>query len=168
MVQFNHFRKNICFCYFIKKFQRKFYMSVVLLYVNKSVKCLDKMVNKWNFLRMINLTCIIAIQTNNGILQWCRNRGGGGQLTLFQPGRADYPHLLLLTPSKFFTFLHHCLMLTTSFHEKRILNSEFYWFHRFDYFRSEVLFISIWFKRGFCENFLMVKTFVKICGEELN
>ena len=26
------------------------------------------------------------------------------QLTLFKPGRADYPHLLLLAPSKFFTF----------------------------------------------------------------
>ena len=26
------------------------------------------------------------------------------QLTVFQPGRADYPHLLLLAPSKFFTF----------------------------------------------------------------
>ena len=30
------------------------------------------------------------------------------QLTLFQPGRADYPHLLLLAPPKFFTFRHHC------------------------------------------------------------
>ena len=49
--------------------------------------------------------------------QWCRNRGGQGghwppqyladQLTLFQPGRADYPHLLLLAPPMFFTFRHH-------------------------------------------------------------
>jgi hypothetical protein len=30
------------------------------------------------------------------------------QLTLFQPGRADYPHLLLLAPPMFFTFRHHC------------------------------------------------------------
>ena len=40
--------------------------------------------------------------------QWCRNRGGKGdiwpsqyladQLTLFQPGRADDPHLSLLSP----------------------------------------------------------------------
>ena len=29
-----------------------------------------------------------------------------GQLTLFQPGRADYPHLLLLAPPMFFTFQH--------------------------------------------------------------
>ena len=29
------------------------------------------------------------------------------QLTLFQPGRADYPHLLLLAPPMFFTFRHH-------------------------------------------------------------
>ena len=45
-------------------------------------------------------------------------RGAGGplpppqyladQLTLFQPGRADYPHLLLLAPPMFFTFRHHC------------------------------------------------------------
>ena len=31
------------------------------------------------------------------------------QLTLFQPGRADYPHLLLLAPPMFFTFRHHCI-----------------------------------------------------------
>ena len=30
------------------------------------------------------------------------------QWTLLQPGRADYPHLLLLEPPKFFTFRHHC------------------------------------------------------------
>ena len=54
-------------------------------------------------------------------IQWCRNRGGGGQggpwppqyfadqLTLFEPGRADYPHLLLLAPPMFFTFRQHCL-----------------------------------------------------------
>ena len=30
------------------------------------------------------------------------------QFTLFQPGRADHPHLLLLAPPKFFTFWHHC------------------------------------------------------------
>ena len=30
------------------------------------------------------------------------------QLTLFEPGRADYPHLLLLAPPKFFTFRQHC------------------------------------------------------------
>ena len=29
------------------------------------------------------------------------------QLTLFEPGRADYPHLLLLAPQMFFTFRHH-------------------------------------------------------------
>ena len=46
--------------------------------------------------------------------QWCRNRGARGaqyladQLTLFKPGRADYPHLLLLAHSMFFTFRHHC------------------------------------------------------------
>ena len=43
--------------------------------------------------------------------QWCRNRGGQGghwppqyfadQLTLFELGRADYPHLLLLAPQCF-------------------------------------------------------------------
>ena len=44
--------------------------------------------------------------------QWCRNRGSQGghcpppqyfadQLTLFEPGRADYPHLLLLAPQYF-------------------------------------------------------------------
>ena len=31
------------------------------------------------------------------------------QLTLFRPGRADYPHLLLLVPPKFFTFQNHCI-----------------------------------------------------------
>ena len=30
------------------------------------------------------------------------------QLTLFEPGRANYPHLLLLAPPMFFTFRHHC------------------------------------------------------------
>ena len=50
-------------------------------------------------------------------VQWCRNRGGQGghwppqyfsdQLTLFEPGRADYTHLLLLAPPKFFTFRQH-------------------------------------------------------------
>ena len=30
------------------------------------------------------------------------------QLTLFEPGRADYSHLLLLALSMFFTFRHHC------------------------------------------------------------
>ena len=30
------------------------------------------------------------------------------QLTLFEPGRADHPHLLLLAPPMFFTFRHHC------------------------------------------------------------
>ena len=29
------------------------------------------------------------------------------QLTLFQTGRTDYPHLLLLAPPMFFTFRHH-------------------------------------------------------------
>ena len=29
------------------------------------------------------------------------------QLALFQPGRADYPHLSLLAPPMFFTFRHH-------------------------------------------------------------
>ena len=29
--------------------------------------------------------------------------------TLFQLGRADYPHLLLLVPPMFFPFRHHCL-----------------------------------------------------------
>ena len=29
------------------------------------------------------------------------------QLTLFKPGRADYPHPLLLAPPIFFTFRHH-------------------------------------------------------------
>ena len=28
------------------------------------------------------------------------------QLTLIQPGRADYPHVSLLAPQMFFTFLH--------------------------------------------------------------
>ena len=31
------------------------------------------------------------------------------QLTPFQPGRADYPQLLLLAPPMFFTFRHHCV-----------------------------------------------------------
>ena len=55
--------------------------------------------------------------------------GGGGMgatgppyladqlLTLFQPGRADYPYLLLLAPPMFFTFRHHC---TPDQGEKRI------------------------------------------------
>ena len=31
-----------------------------------------------------------------------------GQLTLFELGRAEYPHLLLLALPMFFTFRHHC------------------------------------------------------------
>ena len=31
------------------------------------------------------------------------------KLTLFEPGRADYPHLLLLALPMFFTFRHHCI-----------------------------------------------------------
>ena len=34
------------------------------------------------------------------------------QLTLFKPGRADFPHLLLLAPPMFFTFRHHWLVIT--------------------------------------------------------
>ena len=33
------------------------------------------------------------------------------QLTLLQPGRGDYPHLLLLAPPMFFTFRHPCRVL---------------------------------------------------------
>ena len=29
-------------------------------------------------------------------------------VTLSEPGRANYPHLLLLAPSMFFTFRHDC------------------------------------------------------------
>ena len=56
-------------------------------------------------------------------MQWCRNWGAGGplapqyladQLTQFQPGRADYPHLSLLAPPMFFTFRHHCHMINYS------------------------------------------------------
>ena len=32
------------------------------------------------------------------------------QLALFEPGSADYPHLLLLAPPMFFTFRHHCYL----------------------------------------------------------
>ena len=54
-----------------------------------------------------------------GMYNWVRNHSdagtGGpvapqylsGQLTLFEPGRADYPHLLLMAPPKFFNFRHH-------------------------------------------------------------
>ena len=63
-------------------------------------------------------------------MQWCRNRGDQGghryppyladQLTLFQPGRAYYPHLLILATPMFFTFRHHwnvidCLFFMFSF-----------------------------------------------------
>ena len=54
------------------------------------------------------------------LLQCCRNGGGPGgplgpppifgrsvNLTQFQPGRADYPHLLPLAPPMFFTFRYH-------------------------------------------------------------
>ena len=33
------------------------------------------------------------------------------RLTLFEPGRAEYPHLLLLAPPMFFTFRHHCTVI---------------------------------------------------------
>ena len=33
------------------------------------------------------------------------------QLTLFQPGRADHPHLLLLAPPMFFTFRQLCILI---------------------------------------------------------
>ena len=33
------------------------------------------------------------------------------QLTLFEPGRADYPYLLLLIPPMFFTFRHHLFII---------------------------------------------------------
>ena len=49
------------------------------------------------------------------IQQFWNREGQGGhsqylseQLTLFELGRADYPHLLLLDPPMFFTFRHHC------------------------------------------------------------
>ena len=46
------------------------------------------------------------------------------QLTLFEPGRADYPHLLLLASPMFFTFRHHC----TSTRNCSLLGSWcFYW-----------------------------------------
>ena len=32
------------------------------------------------------------------------------QLTLFEPGRADYPHLLQMVPPMFFTFRHHWIV----------------------------------------------------------
>ena len=58
-------------------------------------------------------------------LQWCRNRGGQGghwppqylvdQLTLFQPGRGDFPHLLLLAPPMFFTFRHHWFSISATY-----------------------------------------------------
>ena len=37
------------------------------------------------------------------------------QLTLFEPGRADYPHLSLLAPPIFFTFRHHWMYIFFSF-----------------------------------------------------
>ena len=76
---------------------------------------LNNLMDKWKpeiYLRTKQIFWMIFYQT-----QWCRNRGGQGghwppqyfadQLTLFEPGRADYPHLLLLAPSMFFTFRHH-------------------------------------------------------------
>ena len=68
------------------------------------------------------------------VIKWCRNRGGQGghwppqyfadQLTLFEPGRADFPHLLLLAPPMFFTFRHHwtdsnILCINTLYRSKR-------------------------------------------------
>ena len=45
-----------------------------------------------------------------GNLLWTSSGAGtGGALTLFEPARADYPHLLLLAPPKFFTFQQHCI-----------------------------------------------------------
>ena len=41
----------------------------------------------------------------------------GDQLTLFLPGRADYPHLLQLAPPIFFTFPHHCIYVR-DFHKR--------------------------------------------------
>ena len=45
------------------------------------------------------------------MLELGRPGGATGLLTLFQlgEGRADYSHLLLMAPQKFFTFQHHCL-----------------------------------------------------------
>jgi len=40
----------------------------------------------------------------NGIKMECADR-----LTIFKPGRADYPQPLLLAPPNFFTFRHHCI-----------------------------------------------------------
>ena len=52
----------------------------------------------------------------NFYLQEINDAGTGGHwpdhLTLFQPGREDYPHLILLAPLKFFTFRHHWKYIT--------------------------------------------------------
>ena len=56
---------------------------------------------------------IVMLSTFAPIVCSDAGTGGGGQyfadqLTLFEPGRADYPQLLLLAPPMFFTFRHHC------------------------------------------------------------
>ena len=63
----------------------------------------------WIIIKMAILLLGIAYDTSDA--------GTGGpkylaiQLTLFQPGWADYPYLLLLAPSKFFTLRHHWIVL---------------------------------------------------------
>ena len=127
---------------------------------------LTKWWTKGTFWEWLISTCIIAIQINNDIWQWCRNRnsGGGGHLALYQPKRADYSHLLLLAPSKFFTFRHHCLIWSP-----HLFTKDEFWilkFHDFtDFISSDHKFISFLFDLTgvFAKTFLKVKTFVKIC-----
>ena len=61
---------------------------------------------KWD--RKMNDSSISGAGTGRGQGSHWPPQYFADQLTLFEPGRADYPHLLLLAPSMFLTFRHHC------------------------------------------------------------
>ena len=65
-----------------------------------------------------NPLCLVNVVCECPLTYLCSGAGTGGatgppqyladQLILFQPGRAEYPHQLLLAPPMFFTFRHYC------------------------------------------------------------
>ena len=67
------------------------------------------------------------------------------QLTLFQPGRADYPHLLLLAPQKFFIFRHQCHRVVEAGVQGVQLYTQFFADHRYRIYENINLDFAIFY-----------------------
>ena len=139
----------------LHKFLWPYQKNWTLLCINLS-NVLTKWWTKGTFWEWLISTYIIAIQINNDIWQWCRNRNsGGGSFSPIPTEKGRLFPLITTGTLKVFHFPASLFdLITTSFHERWILNSEISRFHRFYFFRSQVYFISIWFNRGFCEDIL--------------